>query len=123
MLQLQFLYLQTLNPKLCPLQSLSNSKPNPFSSISSTKNFLNIKKKKFLVKCRQSEYYEQKSFLTPPSNSSFASQNSTEAAGDFFCLKYANFCLFMFNSKASIANLMFSHLIICFFLQYNGICD
>ncbi|XP_044491240.1 single-stranded DNA-binding protein WHY1, chloroplastic-like [Mangifera indica] len=80
MLQLQFLYLQTLNPKLCPLQSLSNSKPNPFSSISSTKNFLNIKKKKFLVKCRQSEYYEQKSFLTPPSNSSFASQNSTEAA-------------------------------------------
>ncbi|KAJ0095317.1 hypothetical protein Patl1_15849 [Pistacia atlantica] len=82
MLQLQFLSSQTLNPKLCPFHSLSNSnsKPNSFTSISSTENFFNIKKKKLSVKCRQSEYYEQKSFPNPPNNSSFASQSSTEVS-------------------------------------------
>ncbi|GAY36578.1 hypothetical protein CUMW_023080 [Citrus unshiu] len=71
MLQLQCLSSQTLNPKLCPFHSLSNSKGNGFGSFSVTES-TSIKKKKLYVKCRQSEYYEQKSFSASPSNSSYA---------------------------------------------------
>ncbi|KAL9421289.1 hypothetical protein AB3S75_038787 [Citrus x aurantiifolia] len=71
MLQLQCLSSQTLNPKLCRFHSLSNSKGNGFGSISVTES-ISIKKNKLYVKCRQSEYYEQKNFSASPSNSSYA---------------------------------------------------
>ncbi|KAJ4711281.1 Single-stranded DNA-binding protein WHY1, chloroplastic [Melia azedarach] len=71
MLQLQFPSSQTLNPKLCPFPCSSNTKGNSFSSISLTGN-LSTKKKKLSIKCRQSEYYEQKSYGAAPNNSSFA---------------------------------------------------
>ncbi|XP_044487962.1 single-stranded DNA-binding protein WHY1, chloroplastic-like isoform X2 [Mangifera indica] len=80
MLQLQFSSSQTLNLKLCPCNSLSNSKHCTFTYISSTANFFNIKKNKLSVKCRQSEYYEQKSFPFSPNDSTVGSQSSTEVS-------------------------------------------
>ncbi|KAL5759596.1 hypothetical protein ACOSP7_018116 [Xanthoceras sorbifolium] len=78
MLQLQFLSSQTLNPRLCPSQSLFTTKGNGgSSSISLTQNIFTNKKKKLSVKCRHSEYYDQQSYAVAPNNSSSAQQSPT----------------------------------------------